>query len=332
MAVRIRTFLNTDLPGLCSIWNAHHRDAQNAAPINPEQFELLVQAKPYFDSSQLLLAEDDGQLLGFAQLCPVPDITLAQPQVSPIGIAALCLLPHENENQVAAQLIQAAVEYCQREGATSCLFKPALPFCGFFLGIGPADSLAGVLSSESKLCRWLASAEFKPAIPTTVWDLDLLSFKVPADRVQMLVRRRSFVERPTQEPELPWWQSCVLGHAEVTAFHLTDRIAKRTLQEVVMWSVGPLLRPSPDTVMWLWPPKMELSPQEASVEIAPADRLLFLLGESLRVLQSEQIDTVRIVTHAEANELHRVLHRLGFRAVESGVVFERRLSHTSTDS
>jgi hypothetical protein len=59
------------------------------------------------------------------------------------------------------------------------------------------------------------------------------------------------------------------------------------------------------------------------VEIAPSDRLLFLLAESLRDLQSEQVDTVRAITHAESNDLHRVLNRLGFKASESGVVFER---------
>ncbi|MFO0941124.1 MAG: hypothetical protein U0930_10180 [Pirellulales bacterium] len=141
----------------------------------------------------------------------------------------------------------------------------------------------------------------------------------------MLVRRRSFVERQLQEPLLPWWQSCVLGHAEVTAFNLTDRVDMRTLQEIVMWSIAPALRPHPESVMWLWPPSMEYSPEDAPVEIAPSDRLLFLLSESLRELQSDQIDTVRAITHAESNELHRVLNRLGFKAAESGVVFEREI-------
>jgi hypothetical protein len=169
----------------------------------------------------------------------------------------------------------------------------------------------------------LNEAGYRPASPTTLWELNLLDFQVPADRIQMLVRRRSFVQRLVQEPTLPWWQSCILGHAEVTAFHLTDRTAMRMLQEIIMWGIGPALRTQQESAIWLWPPAMEYSPEDSPVEIAPSDRLLFLLAEALRELQAEQIDVARIVTHAESNELHRVLTRLGFKAIESGMVFER---------
>ncbi len=325
MAFRIRPFLNTDLPTICEIWNAHHRDHWIGIPIDTERMELFVQAKPFFDRQQLLLCVRDQTPVGFLQLSPVADESFEQSHSSCIGIAALCIKPDEDQDQIAATLLDAALDYARSLGMTRCQFRPALPFCSYFVGMGPADSLAGVLSTEVKLCQWLGQAGFKPAIPTTVWELDLLSFQAPADRIQMLVRRRSFVERQLQEPLLPWWQSCVLGHAEVTAFHLTDRVAMRTLQEVVMWSIAPALRHHPESVMWLWPPSMEYSPADAPVEIAPSDRLLFLLSESLRELQSDQIDTVRAITHAESNELHRVLNRLGFKAAESGVVFERAI-------
>ncbi len=323
MALRVRNFLNTDLLAICDIWNAHHRDQLFGIPINPERMELFVQAKPYFDQAHLMIAVRDERPVGFIQICAIPDGAIENVAPSRFGIAALCTLSDEDEAEIAAMLLASAEAYCVAQGADRCWFRPALPYCSYLVGIGPADSLAGVLSTEAKLCNWLCQAGYKPAIPTTVWELDLLNFQAPADRIQMLVRRRSFVERQLQEPMLPWWQSCVLGHAEVTAFHLTDRVAMRTLQEVVMWSIAPSLRHHPESVMWLWPPSMEYSPEDAPVEIAPSDRLLFLLAESLRALQSEQVDTVRAITHAESNDLHRVLNRLGFKAAESGVVFER---------
>lgn len=323
MTLRIRPFLNTDLPALCELWNVYHRDQVLGIPLDLERMELFVQAKPYFDREQLLVCVRSGEPVGFAQLCPIPDVLLENADRSRMGIAALCTQPGEDESDIAAQLLMAAEEYCRSQAVASCWFRPALPFCSYYVGLGPADSLAGVLSGEAKLCQWLSQAGYKPAIPTTVWELDLLSFQAPADRIQMLVRRRSYVEKQLQEPLMPWWQSCVLGHAEVTAFHLTDRVAMKILQEVVMWSIGPSLRPHPESVVWLWPPSMEYLPADSPVEISASDRLLFLLAESLRELQAEQVDTVRAITHAESNDLHRVLNRLGFKASESGIVFER---------
>jgi GNAT superfamily N-acetyltransferase len=323
VTLRTRVFNNTDLNAVCELWNAHHRDLLVGIPINPERMELFVQAKTFFDQQQILLALRDDRPVGFIHLGPISNKSLDQAEQGQLSIAALCVHPDEEESAIAALLLEATEKQCRELGIERCFFRTALPFTSFYVGVGPGDSLAGVLAAEVKLCHWLSEAGYKPALPTTLWELNLLEFQAPADRIQMLVRRRSYVQRLIQEPMLPWWQSCVLGHAEVTAFHLTDRTATRTLQEVIMWSISPSLRTHPEAVVWLWPPTMEYSPEDAPVEIAPSDRLLFLLAESLRELQSEQIDAVRTVTHAESNEFHRVLTRLGFRAMESGMVFER---------
>lgn len=284
--------------------------------------ELFVPSKLFFDPSRFLLAWKGERPVGFVHLSPVPDDRIDEARTGELSIAAMCVTPDDEEQDIAARLFQAAREVCLQQNCQRCVFRPALPLCSFYLGLGPADSLAGTLSSEERVCHWLAAAGYKPAIPTTFWELDLINFRVPGDRIQMLVRRRSVVDRQIQEPILPWWQSCVLGHAETTAFHLSDRIEKRTLQEVILWSLAPSLSESPQNVVWLWPPNMDYSPVDVPVEIAPVDRLLFLLAESLRELQLEQVDTIRTVTHSEATQMHQVLHRLGFRATESGMVFE----------
>lgn len=323
MTLRIREFNNSDSQIICDLWNAHHRDLLVGTQVNAERMEMFVHAKPFFEPCQLLIALRDDRPVGFVHLGPTSTGDLSQAEQGQLSIAALCIDPDEDELSIATLLFDHVEQQCRLQGIQRCYFRAALPFTSLYVGLGPADSLAGVLSTEAKLCHWLSEAGYKPAVPTTVWELNLLEFQAPADRIQMLVRRRSFVQRLVQEPMLPWWQSCVLGHAEVTSFHLTDRTAMRTLQEVIMWGISPALRTHPETVMWLWPPNMEYLPEDSPVEIAASDRLLFLLAESLRELQTEQIDTVRTVTHAESNEFHRVLTRLGFQAIESGVVFER---------
>jgi hypothetical protein len=328
VTLRLRQFRNTDLPALCKIWNECFLEPAVAARLTIEGMELYVQSKPFFEQSQIIVAEDDsattsGEVTGFIHVGPVPDARLEEVDPRLCGIYALCVGRVDNRHDVAKQLLLAADNYCRTRQVTSCQARPSLPSSSFYIGIGPADSLAGVTSSETDLCHWLIAAGFKPAIPTTVWELDVLNFKTLGDRIQMLIRRRSIVNRQIEEPKLPWWQSCALGHTDVTAFHLIDRVANRHLQEVVMWSIGPGLRQHHESIVWLWPPTMDYSPEDVPVEIAPSDRLLFLLAESLRELQNDQVDTVRTVSHAESNDLHRVLNRLGFRAVESGVVFEK---------
>jgi hypothetical protein len=327
VTVTIRPFRNTDLPAICEIWNRHHRSAGRQESVTPERMELFVPSKLFFDRDLFLIAWSEERPMGFIHLSPLPDDQLDDFRPDHVAIAAICVAPDALEDQIAEKLFAATEAHCSQNRWNRCTFRPALPLCSFYIGMGPADSLAGTLSSEEKVCRWLSAAGYKPAVPTTLWELDLMNFRVPADRIQMLVRRRSVVDRQIQEPALPWWQSCVLGHAETMAFHLTDRIERKTLQEVIMWSLSQSLTGDARRVVWLWPPNMDYSPEDAPVEIAPTDRLLFLLAESLRELQAEQVDALRAVTHSEANQMHQVLHRLGFKAIESGMVFEKAVRH-----
>ncbi len=332
MSLSILPFRNTDQAAVCEIWNSQLNGSRltdcegtrsdRGGRVGVGQMEAFLQSKVYFDPSKLLIARRGDQPVGLVHVCSIPTESLDGPSLNALGIVALCVVPDSEEDAIAASLLKSARSICSAAGIPICTFRPALPYCSFYVGLGPGDSLAGVVSGEQRLCKWLGTAGFKPSIPTTIWELNVANFRVPADRVQMLVRRRSSTERLVQEPQLPWWQACVLGHAEVLAFHLTDQVKGQILQELVLWSLEPELRLQNERIVWIWPPSMEYSPQDSPVEIAPADRLLFLLGESIRELQREQVDLVRTVTRAEANEMHRVLNRLGFKAVDSGIVFQ----------
>lgn len=330
MDLTIQPFRNNDLSAVCEIWNAHHAvDAGSGwmatGGIQSDRMELFAQSKIYFESEQLLIARLEQQPVGFIHLCGLPSDSQEALLSDQMGIAALCIKPSGFESAVAKALLEAADKFCVSRGGQRLVMRPALPHCSFYLGIGPADSLASTLSTEGRLCGWLNAAGYKPAIPTTIWELPLNAFRVPGDRIQILVRRRSAVDRQLEEPTLPWWQACVLGHAEVTAFHLFDRVEKRALQEVILWGLAPELTRGSQAVCWMWPPSLDYSPEDAPVEIAPIDRLVFLLAEALRDLQQERVEVVRTVTNSEANQMHAGLQRLGFRATESGMVFEKCL-------
>lgn len=287
--------------------------------------ELFVQSKVYFEAGHLMVARLADEPVGFIHLCSIPNESQESLLTDRMGIAALCVKPGELQDTIAARLLETANGCCHQAGVARLAFRPALPMCNFYVGLGPAGCMAGVLSVENRICRWLNAAGYKPAVPTTVWDLPLDKFRVPGDRIQILVRRRSAVDRQLQEPTLPWWQACVLGHAETTAFHLFDRVEKRVLQEIVLWSLAPSLTDRGENIAWMWPPKLEYSAEDAPVEIAPVDRLVFLLAEALRDLQQEHVEAIRTVTHSEANQMHLGLQRLGFSATESGMVFEKDL-------
>lgn len=286
--------------------------------IDALRLELCCLAKPYFREEDFLVAELDGRFVGFLHLGPLGNEQLTDAATDMAAISAFCIEPHADEASIAAALLGRALAICVDRHVNACRFKPMLPNCPFYVGLGPADSIIGTTSAESRVCSWLGSAGFEPLKPTSAWELEMIAFHAPVDRVQIQIRRSAHVDRQIHEPLLPWWQACMLGHTEPTAFQLTHRKERRVLNEVLFWSVAPELQTLPDSVFWLWPPTV-------SDEDAATDQLVFLLAESLRQLQSERVDLVRTVAGANENDTSNILKRLGFTPTQSGVVFEKTL-------
>ena len=139
--------------------------------------------------------------------------------------------------------------------------------------------------------------------------------------MQIQIRRSTQIERLPDEPAMPWWQACWMGHTESSQYELHHRSEKRMICGALFWTVAMELQTSPDMIAWLWPPATPAG------ELGP-EHLTFLLGEVCRQLQSERLELVRTATAANDTRLTGILRRLSFTAEQSGMVFEKRLALT----
>lgn len=314
MPLTPRTFRNTDVSSICEVWNSHYEGQDPTWRIDPLRLEIFALAKPYFDAKQLWVVELEGRVEGFIHCGPAASEDLNDQASEPIGISAFCVRSGEREDEIAAALLAAVSEYANERDIKECVFKPTIPNTAFYLGLGPGDSLAGAVQSDVRTCKWLSDAGFEPAYPTSVWELEVVSFQARVDRQMIQIRRASQVSREVDEPQFAWWQACVLGHTEPAAFQLAHRAERRLMCEVLFWTLAPELHSTPSSVAWLWPPVL-------AEENAP---LVFLLSEAIRGLQSDRVDLVRAVSLADDSSATDVLRTVGFTPTISGMVFSKR--------
>ncbi len=284
--------------------------------MTPAQLELAVLSKPYFAEDEFLILESDqGDVAGFLHLGPVGDPQSGDVDATSLGVYALCLDPTVTGEADANQLTQLIRDRLEQGEYAKALFRPEQTKTGFYLGCGPGDSVAGVLSTEVQVCNWLARSGFVAQTQTRLWELDLSQFQPPVDRVQLQIRRNCLVQQLDSDPPLSWWAACSRGHAEPHGFQLLDRKNRRVLEQVIVWSLPFELMSDPMQVAWVWP-EFEWSNEGA------ADRITFLIGESARSIADLGVQALRIVSRSMDEELTNVIHRLGFQPIESGMLFE----------
>ena len=63
--VQYRGFRNTDPPQLVEVWNESFSSRGIARLRHPSIIERHVTSKPYFDPTGLIVAHEDGKLVGF---------------------------------------------------------------------------------------------------------------------------------------------------------------------------------------------------------------------------------------------------------------------------
>ncbi len=326
MDLALRSFRNTDFSEIVRVWNSHHRALGPHCQIEGVQLELSCLSKPYFDETDCCVATVGNRIVGFAQLGYQPSDQMLDLDPAGANIAAICVEDEPESpasglrDEVAQLLINGLKNAARKRGAAQISFRASFPSVGLFLGLGPGGSMIGVTNAEAPLLEWLTGAGFNVVEELSLWHLDLASFRPPVDREQMLIRRKAQVNRDVDEPLLPWWQACVLGHTDPCSLQLSLRAERRIVGEVLFWTVAPELKTSPETCLWLWPPR---------VESEGAAHLLFLIAESLREFSKERLDTAVAVSSAHQTQLNDIYRRLGFNCVESGALLEASLTDNS---
>jgi GNAT superfamily N-acetyltransferase len=315
--IRVRPFLNTDPPHLAEIWRSQPPQRGLVQPMSARLFEEHVFAKPYFDRFGLNVAIDDsGRAVGFAHAAFGPSEDLSTLSTDMGAIMMLQAAPDQPFESVAAPLLEASEEYLRSRGATLLYAGGIYPLNAFYLGLYGGSELPGVLESDARLLAFYRSRGYGEIGRVQVMHRELADFRPAVDRLQMQIRRGYRIEAVLDPPARSWWEACTLGHADRTRFHLYPRTGDAAAASVSYWHVEPLA--SSWGVHAVGVMDLEVASGARRQGLAT-----FLLGESLRQLQSHGVTLVEAQTMLSNEPALGLYRKLGFQPLEQGIVLRR---------
>ncbi len=315
--IHVRPFRNSDPPHLVEVWRGQPPQRGLAQPVSVRLLEELVFSKPYFDRHGLLVAEDDlGHVVGFvhAGFGANEDRSSLSTQMGTVCL--LLVLPNQPYDEIAEPLLTAAEDYLRRRGAKLLYAGSIFPLNPFYLGLYGGSELPGVLESDARSLAFFQSHGYQQIDNVVVFQRQLTGFRPAVDRAQLQIRRSYQIEAVLDPPPQSWWEACTLGHADRTRFDLYPRGSRDRAATVTYWHIEPLASSWGTHAVGM-----------LDLETAPAVRrrglVTFLVGESLRQLQSHGATLVEAQTMAgnvPAIELYR---KLGFHSVDQGFVLRK---------
>ncbi|MFB3883171.1 MAG: GNAT family N-acetyltransferase [Armatimonadota bacterium] len=140
MSFAIRGYDRSLVEGMVSLYNGETSFERHIAPLTTELFLALVEAKSYFDPSGLLVAQEQGEVVGWVHACVAP---ATEPWHDPQKRAAsirLLIYPRDRL-RVGAALVAEATDWLGKSGqqeleAGSC--RSGYPFYrGLWMGGEP---------------------------------------------------------------------------------------------------------------------------------------------------------------------------------------------------
>lgn len=309
--VQYRSFRNTDPPQLTEVWNETFT-GRGAIPLpSPTPLERFVLAKPYFDPNGLILAEDEGRVIGFGHA----GLSIGQPQQGVVSLVGV--RPAFQRRGIGTELLRRCEAYLGERGATTILAGAKGSQNPFYLGLyGGCDS-PGILDSDVAGRSFVTKLGYQDKERVLVFHRDLAKPVKVVDTRFAKVRQRYELHARSPRRLKSYAQEGTIGAVEPLEFYLQDRQTTATPARTLVWEM--------EGFGWRWGrPSVGLVCFEVEPQLRRQGLGKFLLTMLLKQLQEQYFEIAELQLDEKNQESVHFVHDVNFEQVDVGRVYIRR--------
>jgi ribosomal protein S18 acetylase RimI-like enzyme len=316
--IRFRAFRNGDPPALAELWNRGIPEREVVRPLSPHEFDEKVLSRIIFEAEGLILAEDEGHLVGFVHAGFGPE--------SPGGpshqldrelgtVAMLVVDPDRDDPALELGLFAEAEKYLLSRGAKVLYAGGQFELSSFYWGVYGGSECSGILESHQAFDRAAKNAGYEPVALTLLLEADLAAPEF-RDPKSTMIRRQNRVEIVEDATPANWWEASAIGHSQITRFRVLGKADDRELARASSWDMAAFGRLDGKARTGL-----------IDIEVAEAERRKgygrFLIGEILRHFRSQWGEVVSLQTRSTNQAALALYEGLGFDVVDRATLYRK---------
>ncbi len=312
-----RRFRNTDPPGLAEIWNEALTGRGAVRMRTSSPLERFAFSKVFFDPEGLIVATDEGRLVGFVHAGFGANAAGSALDMQTGVICMIAVRPKYQRKGIGTELLRRAEAYLRGRGATQHSAGQMGSLSPFYFGLYGGSELAGFLATDLaaepffthrgyQVCRTTTILQRRLSVPVKVFDARFFGFR---QRFELLEDAASQLGS--------WWQYNLFSGAEPRVFAMQDKATNECAAQATMWEMeGFTYRwnlPAVGVVDWWVRP--ELRRQGIGK---------YLLVQLMRRAQEDLLEVMEMDIPSDNAAALLLCKSLGFEQVDLGRMFQRQ--------
>ncbi|WP_437185149.1 GNAT family N-acetyltransferase [Planctomicrobium sp. SH668] len=277
---------------------------------------MAVFGLPYFDPNGLIIAEQDGQIIGYvhAGFGFTDDRSGLDHSV---GIIC-CIMVETSQQQkgTGRELVARAEAYLAQHGAKRIQVGQSRGRDPFYFGIYGGARPSGFMESNPSVGTFFQSLGYLPIQTIPIFQRDLSDRKDPMNIRLMTIRRQTEL-RVSDQPDHPtWWWYTRFGNIESMLFQLVDRKTSSPVAAMTVVGLDHYIRSWNERAIGL-----------VDIYVEPAYRGQgygqALVVETIRRLRTEMITRAEIHIPQDFPDAMGAILSSGFKQVDTGIVYAK---------
>lgn len=309
--IEYRTFRNSDPPAILSVWQSSRDSRAMAAAHSCDMLESLLFSKPYFDPRGLILAEVDGQVVGFVHAGFGADDAKAALDRSLGAIYMLLVRPEHRRRGIGGNLLHLAQAYLAKNGAQMQYLGGMFPLNAFYLGLYGGSELPGLLQSDVELRNFARRHNYEVIDGCCAFQRSLDEMPRVNDARIHLLRRTVEVQAEPWPLPATWWDACVLGNIPSLRYDMMEKDTQSHIGRALVWEMDGFTRACGVATVGVVDFEIEFAFRRRGY-----GKLLLLT--MLKHLREQQIGRVEIQTMERNSAARGLYESLGFAEVDVG--------------
>jgi ribosomal protein S18 acetylase RimI-like enzyme len=234
IVVDYRSFRNTDPPHLIAIWNEALPTRGAPQLATSTYLERYVLAKSIFDPKSLIVAEENGERLGFIH----GGMSLNPFNTKPVGVTCMIgVRPKHQRRGIGSGLLQRGETYLREHGAEILMAGGHWPNNPFYMGLYGGCESPGFLGSDARAEPFFLKHGYRVDQKIIVLQRTLDQPMKMFDPRFIPLRNRFDMQFGSPRRLLNSWQEFVHGYVDPLQFVLKDKSSGAWVARTLVWEM-----------------------------------------------------------------------------------------------